>query len=180
MTRMVIIGHSMCICSTTTMGGGPSWLAHRRLCRLGPGGKVPDQSSFSKNRHRHSRLRQSDTLRHMFEKVAGGCLYTHRTSVMDMSYPSRAAAGCGSATASSSPLHCVKDSRQGAGLRASIYSNDITLARTGCDHGFLPLNGGVVICMSVSEAVAIGLKGVGRACEACNEDAALVRVIVLR
>ena len=42
------------------------------------------------------------------------------------------------------------------------------------------LNGGVVICMSVSEAVAIGRKGVGRACEACNEDAALVRVIVLR
>jgi IS5 family transposase len=47
-------------------------LAYRWFCRLGLDGKVPDHSSFSKNRH--GRFRQSDILRHMFETVVERCL----------------------------------------------------------------------------------------------------------
>ena len=47
-------------------------LAYRWFCRLGLNGKVPDHSSFSKNRH--GRFRQSDILRHMFETVVERCL----------------------------------------------------------------------------------------------------------
>lgn len=47
-------------------------LAYRWFCRLGLNGKVPDHSSFSKNRH--GRFQQSDILRHMFETVVERCL----------------------------------------------------------------------------------------------------------
>lgn len=47
-------------------------LAYRWFCRLGLDGKVPDHSSFSKNRH--GRFRQSDILRHLFETVVERCL----------------------------------------------------------------------------------------------------------
>src|SRR6202046_4598114 len=42
------------------------------LCRLGLDGKVPDHSTFSKNRH--GRFRQSDMLRRLFETVVQRCL----------------------------------------------------------------------------------------------------------
>ena len=42
-------------------------LAYRWFCRLGLDGKVPDHSTFSRNRH--GRFRQSDILRHLFETV---------------------------------------------------------------------------------------------------------------
>ena len=47
-------------------------LAYRWFCRLGLDGKVPDHSTFSRNRH--GRFRESDILRHLFETVVERCL----------------------------------------------------------------------------------------------------------
>ena len=47
-------------------------LAYRWFCRLGLDGKVPDHSTFSKNRH--GRFRESDLLRRLFESVVQRCL----------------------------------------------------------------------------------------------------------
>src|SRR5262245_26949901 len=47
-------------------------LAYRWFCRLGLDGKVPDHSTFSKNRH--GRLRESNVLRHLFETVVERCM----------------------------------------------------------------------------------------------------------
>jgi IS5 family transposase len=47
-------------------------LAYRWFCRLGLEGKVPDHSTFSKNRH--GRFRVSDLFRHLFEAVVQRCL----------------------------------------------------------------------------------------------------------
>lgn len=46
-------------------------LAYRWFCRLGLEDKVPDHSTFSKNRH--GRFRDNDTLRYVFEKVLARC-----------------------------------------------------------------------------------------------------------
>jgi hypothetical protein len=47
-------------------------LAYRWFCRLGLTGKVPDHSSFSKNRH--GRFRDNDTFRQLFESVLRRCM----------------------------------------------------------------------------------------------------------
>jgi Transposase DDE domain/Transposase domain (DUF772) len=47
-------------------------LAYRWFCRLGLEDKVPDHSSFSKNRH--GRIRESDLFRHVFEGVLRCCM----------------------------------------------------------------------------------------------------------
>src|SRR6202165_6082900 len=47
-------------------------LSYRWFCRLGLDGKVPDHSTFSKNRH--GRFRQSDLLRRLFETVLRRCI----------------------------------------------------------------------------------------------------------
>src|SRR3954463_3505729 len=47
-------------------------LAYRWFCRLGLDGKVPDHSTFSRNRH--GRFRESDILRRLFEAVVERCL----------------------------------------------------------------------------------------------------------
>src|SRR6202789_825666 len=47
-------------------------LAYRWFCRLGLDRRVPNHSSFSKNRH--GRFRESDLLRHMFESVVQRCM----------------------------------------------------------------------------------------------------------
>lgn len=47
-------------------------LAYRWFCRLGLDGRVPDHSTFSKNRH--GRLRASDLLRHVFATVLRRCM----------------------------------------------------------------------------------------------------------
>ncbi|RCW82359.1 transposase [Phyllobacterium bourgognense] len=73
MMRMLIIGYSMGIRSERRLCEDVHLnLAYRWFCRLGLDGKVPDHSSFSKNRH--GRFRQSDILRHMFETVVERCL----------------------------------------------------------------------------------------------------------
>lgn len=72
MIRMLIIGYSMGIRSERRLCEEVHLnLALRWFCRLGLDGKVPDHSSFSKNRH--GRLRQSDILRNMFETVVERC-----------------------------------------------------------------------------------------------------------
>ena len=73
MMRMLIIGYCMGIRSERRLCEEVHLnLAYRWFCRLGLDGRVPDHSSFSKNRH--GRFRQSDILRHLFETVVERCL----------------------------------------------------------------------------------------------------------
>jgi transposase len=73
MMRMLIVGYCMGmrserrLCEEVHLN-----LAYRWFCRLGLDGKVPDHSTFSRNRH--GRFRQSDILRHLFETVVVRCL----------------------------------------------------------------------------------------------------------
>ena len=73
MIRMLIVGYCMGIrserrlCEEVRLN-----LAYRWFCRLGLDGKVPDHSTFSKNRH--GRFRESDALRHLFESVVQRCM----------------------------------------------------------------------------------------------------------
>lgn len=47
-------------------------LAYRWFCRLDLNDRVPDHSTFSKNRH--GRFRQSELLRHLFETTVARCI----------------------------------------------------------------------------------------------------------
>lgn len=47
-------------------------LACRRFCRLDLSDRVPDHSTFSKNRHGH--FRESELLRHLFETTVARCI----------------------------------------------------------------------------------------------------------
>ncbi len=47
-------------------------LAYRWFCRLDLSDRVPDHSTFSKNRH--GRFRDSDLLRHLFETTVARCI----------------------------------------------------------------------------------------------------------
>jgi len=47
-------------------------LAYRWFCRLGLEDKIPDHSTFSKNRH--GRFRESETFRHVFESILRRCM----------------------------------------------------------------------------------------------------------
>src|SRR5689334_17169526 len=47
-------------------------LAYRWFCRLGLEDRIPDHSTFSKNRH--GRFRQSEAFRHVFESVLRRCM----------------------------------------------------------------------------------------------------------
>ena len=73
MLRMLIVGYCMGIrserrlCEETHLN-----LAYRWFCRIGLDGKVPDHSTFSRNRH--GRFRESNILRHLFESVVERCL----------------------------------------------------------------------------------------------------------
>jgi transposase len=73
MMRMLIVGYCMGIRSERRLCEEVHLnLAYRWFCRLGLDGKVPDHSTFSRNRH--GRFRQSDILRHLFEAVVERCL----------------------------------------------------------------------------------------------------------
>src|SRR3712207_2682097 len=73
MIRMLLIGYCLGIrserhlCEEVHLN-----LAYRWFCRLGLEGKVPDHSTFSKNRH--GRFRESALFRHLFEAVVQRCL----------------------------------------------------------------------------------------------------------
>jgi transposase len=70
MMRMLIVGYCMGLRSERRLCEEVHLnLAYRWFCRLGLEGKVPDHSTFSRNRH--GRFRQSDILRHLFETVVG-------------------------------------------------------------------------------------------------------------
>ena len=73
MLRMLIVGYCMGIRSERRLCDEVHLnLAYRWFCRLGLDGKVPDHSTFSRNRH--GRFRESNILRHLFESVVERCL----------------------------------------------------------------------------------------------------------
>src|ERR1700751_3135216 len=73
MIRMLLVGYCFGIRSERRLCEEVHLnLAYRWFCRLGLEDKVPDHSSFSKNRH--GRFRQSDVFRHVFEGVVHRCM----------------------------------------------------------------------------------------------------------
>lgn len=73
MTRMLIIGYCYGIRSERRLCEEVSVnLSYRWFCRLGLKDKVPDHSSFSKNRH--GRFRDSDAFRELFDSVLRRCI----------------------------------------------------------------------------------------------------------
>src|SRR5208282_105557 len=73
MIRMLIVGYCMGIRSERRLCEEVHLnLAYRWFCRLGLDDKVPDHSTFSRNRH--GRFRDSDILRHLFERVVQRCM----------------------------------------------------------------------------------------------------------
>jgi len=73
MIRMLLVGYCMGIRSERRLCEEVHLnLAYRWFCRLGLDGKVPDHSTFSKNRH--GRFRESNVLRHLFETVVARCM----------------------------------------------------------------------------------------------------------
>lgn len=73
MVRMLIIGYCFGIRSERRLCEEIHLnLAYRWFCRLGLEDKVPDHSTFSKNRH--GRFRESWAFRHLFETVLQRCM----------------------------------------------------------------------------------------------------------
>src|SRR5918996_3080118 len=73
MIRMLIVGYCFAIRSERRLCEEVHLnLAYRWFCRLGLDGRVPDHSTFSKNRH--GRFRDSDLLRRLFEAVLVRCI----------------------------------------------------------------------------------------------------------
>jgi transposase len=73
MIRMLIVGYCSGIRSERRLCEEVHLnLAYRWFCKLGLDGQVPDHSTFSKNRH--SRFRDSDAFRHVFEIVVDRCI----------------------------------------------------------------------------------------------------------
>src|ERR1700746_648753 len=71
--RMLIVGYCFGIRSERRLCDEVHLnLAYRWFCGLGLEGEVPEHSTFSKNRH--GRFRDSDLLRHLFEKVVRRCM----------------------------------------------------------------------------------------------------------
>lgn len=73
MIRMLVIGYCFGIRSERRLCEEVHLnLAYRWFCRLGLEDRIPDHSTFSKNRH--GRFRDSDTFRHVFEGVLRRCM----------------------------------------------------------------------------------------------------------
>jgi transposase len=73
MIRMLIVGYCFAIRSERRLCEEVHLnLAYRWFCGLGLDGKVPDHSTFSRNRH--GRFRDSNILRHLFESVVQRCM----------------------------------------------------------------------------------------------------------
>src|SRR6201998_2070269 len=73
MIRMLLVGYCLGIRSERRLCEEVHLnLASRWFCRLGLQGKIPDHSTFSKNRH--GRFRESDAFRHVFETVVSRCI----------------------------------------------------------------------------------------------------------
>ena len=73
MMRMLLVGYVMGIRSERRLCEEVHLnLAYRWFCKLDLSDPIPDQSTFSKNRH--GRFRDSDVLRHVFETVVAHCI----------------------------------------------------------------------------------------------------------
>ncbi len=73
MVRMLVVGYCFGIRSERRLCEEVHLnLAYRWFCQLGLEDKIPDHSTFSKNRH--GRFRQSETFRHVFEVVLRRCM----------------------------------------------------------------------------------------------------------
>jgi transposase len=73
MIRMLIAGYCMGIRSERRLCEEVHLnLAYRWFCRVGLDDKVPDHSTFSKNRH--GRFRESNVFRHLFETIVARCM----------------------------------------------------------------------------------------------------------
>jgi len=73
MIRMLVIGYCFGIRSERRLCEEVHLdLAYRWFCRLGLEDKIPDHSTFSKNRH--GRFRHSELFRHVFESVLHRCM----------------------------------------------------------------------------------------------------------
>lgn len=73
MIRMLIVGYCFGIRSERRLCEEVQLnLAYRWFCRLSIEDKVPDHSTFSKNRH--GRFRESDAFRYVFERVLRRCI----------------------------------------------------------------------------------------------------------
>lgn len=73
MIRMLVIGYCFGIRSERRLCEEVHLnLAYRWFCRLGLEDKIPNHSTFSKNRH--GRFRESEAFRHVFEAVLGRCM----------------------------------------------------------------------------------------------------------
>ena len=73
MIRMLLVGYCFGIRSERALCEQVHLnLAYRWFCRLGLEDKVPDHSTFSKNRH--GRFRESDLFRHVFDGVVRRCM----------------------------------------------------------------------------------------------------------
>jgi len=73
MIRMLVVGYCFGIRSERRLCEEVHLnLAYRWFCRLGLEDRIPDHSTFSKNRH--GRFRESDTFRHVFESVLRRCV----------------------------------------------------------------------------------------------------------
>jgi transposase len=73
MVRMLVVGYCFGIRSERRLCEEVHLnLAYRWFCQLGLEDKIPDHSTFSKNRH--GRFRQSETFRHVFEAVLRRCM----------------------------------------------------------------------------------------------------------
>jgi transposase len=73
MIRMLVIGYCYGIRSERRLCEEVHLnLAYRWFCRLGLEDRIPDHSTFSKNRH--GRFRESDAFRHVFESVLRRCM----------------------------------------------------------------------------------------------------------
>jgi transposase len=73
MVRMLLVGYLVGIRSERRLCDEVDLnLAYRWFCRLGLDGRVPDHSTFTKNRH--GRFRDSGLVREVFERLVGQCL----------------------------------------------------------------------------------------------------------
>jgi len=73
MIRMLLVGYCFGIRSERRLCEEVHLnLAYRWFCRLDLADRIPDHSTFSKNRH--GRFRESDLLRHVFETVLRRCI----------------------------------------------------------------------------------------------------------
>ena len=93
MIRMLIVGYVFAIRSERRICAEVQVnLAYRWFCKLGIKDTIPDHSAFC--RARHERFRESNALRHVFERVVASCIAARwRRSILGRCKPDQG--GCG-------------------------------------------------------------------------------------